>query len=106
MGHEQRTMDPCGGGEHGEPADWVLKLCTEGFTLRGPGVDLNREQFEQWITLRATAPFETRHQWTNLRVLAVDGDTVDIEWLECVHRRDEGSNVTIPHVRSLADRLA
>jgi hypothetical protein len=101
---EQLLSDSCAWGDHGDAADWVLKLCTEGFALRGPGVDLTREQFEQWITLRAAAPFETRHQWTNLRVLAVDGDAVDIAWLECVHRRDEGSDVTIRTVGDIADR--
>ncbi|MDT7646297.1 MAG: SnoaL-like domain [Pseudonocardiales bacterium] len=101
---EQLISDSCARGDHGESADWVLTLCTEGFALHGPGVDLDREQFEQWITLRAGAPFETRHQWTNLRVLNVDGDAVDIEWLECVHRRDQGSDVTIRTVGDIADR--
>jgi hypothetical protein len=101
---EQLISDSCARGDHGESADWVLTLCTEGFALHGPGVDLGREQFEQWITLRAGASFETRHQWTNLRVLDVDGDAVDLEWLECVHRRDEGSDVTIRTVGDIADR--
>jgi hypothetical protein len=101
---EQLLSDSLARGDHGESADWVVKLCTEGFSLHGPGVDINRDQFEHWITLRAAAPFETRHQWTNLRVLAVDGDAVDLEWLEVVHRRDEGSDVTIRTVGDIADR--
>jgi SnoaL-like domain len=101
---EQLISDSCAWGDRGEAADWVLNLCTEGFGLHGPGVDLDRKQFAQWISLRAEAPFETRHQWTNLRVLAVDGDIVDIEWLECVHRRDEGSDVTIRTIGDVADR--
>jgi len=40
----------------------VPSLCTEDFVLRGPGTEINREQFEEWITRRAAAPFETRHQ--------------------------------------------
>jgi hypothetical protein len=101
---EQLLGDSLARADRGEAADWVLRLCTEGFALRGPGVDLDREQFEHWITLRAGAPFETRHQCTNLRVVAVDGDAVDIEWLECVHRRDDGSDITIRTVGDVADR--
>jgi hypothetical protein len=101
---EQLISDSCAWGDRGEAADWVLNLCTEGFALHGPGVDLDRTQFAQWISLRAEAPFETRHQWTNLRILAVDGDNVDIEWLECVHRRDQGSDVTIRTIGDVADR--
>jgi hypothetical protein len=101
---EQLLSDSCAWGDHGEAADWVLNLCTEGFTLRGPGVDLNREQFAHWIALRAEAPFETRHQFTNLRIRSVQGDVIDIEWLECVHRRDEGSDITIRTVGDIADR--
>ena len=29
---EQLISDSCAWGDHGEAADWVLKLCTEGFT--------------------------------------------------------------------------
>jgi hypothetical protein len=101
---EQLISDSCAWGDHGEAADWVLKLCTEGFALHGSEVHLDREQFKQLITLRAGAPFETRHQFTNLRVVAVDGDAVDVEWLECVHRRDEGSDVTIRTIGDVADR--
>jgi hypothetical protein len=36
-----------------------------------------------------------------VRVIAVDGTAVDVEWLECVHRRDEGSDVTI---RTVGDK--
>jgi hypothetical protein len=101
---EQLINDSCAWGDHGEPAEWVPRLCTEDFALRGPGTEINRDQFEEWITRRAAAPFETRHQVTNLRILDVDGDAVDLEWLECVHRRDEGSDVTIRTIGDVADR--
>jgi hypothetical protein len=101
---EQLLSDSCAWGDHGDAADWVPKLCTEDFSLHGPGVDLDREQFEQWMTRRAAAPFKTRHQWSNLRVLDVDGDSVDVAWVECVHRRDEGVDVTIRTVGDIADR--
>jgi hypothetical protein len=101
---EQLISDSCAFGDHGEAADWVLELCTEGFALRGSGVELNRDQFKEWIALRALAPFQTRHQFTNLRILAVDGDVVDLEWLECVHRRDQGSDLTIRTIGDVADR--
>jgi hypothetical protein len=101
---EQLLSDSLAWADQGEAADWVPKLCTEDFALRGSGIELDRDQFEGWITLRAGAPFETRHQFTNLRIIAVDGDAVDLEWLECVHRRDEGSDVTIRTVGDVADR--
>jgi hypothetical protein len=101
---EQFLSESVAWGDHGDAADWVPKLCTEGFALHGPGVDLDREQFQQWMTRRAAAPFKTRHQWSNLRVLDVDGDAVDVAWLECVHRRDEGVDVTIRTVGDIADR--
>jgi hypothetical protein len=91
--------------DHGE-ADRVPKLCAEGFALHAPGIDLNLEQFEQTMTGRVTAPYETRHQWTNLRVLDVDGDAVDIAFVVCVHRRDEGADVTTRTVGDFADRWA
>jgi SnoaL-like domain len=103
---EQLISDSCAWGDHGEAADWVLKLCTEGFTLRGPGVDLNREQFEQMMTVRVAAQYETRHQWSNLRVLDVDGDAVDIAFVMCVHRRDQGADVTTRTIADFADRWA
>jgi hypothetical protein len=101
---DQLISDSCAWGDRGEPADWVTKLCTEDFELHGPGTDLNREQFKEWMTRRAAAPFETRHQYTNLRIVKVDGAAVDLEWLECVHRRDEGSDVTIRTVGDIGDR--
>jgi hypothetical protein len=101
---DQLISDSCAWGDRGEPAEWVTKLCTEDFEVHGPGTDLNREQFKEWMTRRAAAPFETRHQYTNLRIVEVDGDAVDLEWLECVHRRDEGSDVTIRTVGDIADR--
>ena len=58
---EQLLSDSLARADHGEAADWVLRLCTEGFALHGPGVDLDRDQFAHWITLRAGAPFQTRH---------------------------------------------
>ncbi|MDT7582633.1 MAG: SnoaL-like domain [Pseudonocardiales bacterium] len=91
--------------DHGE-ADRVPKLCCEGFALHGPGVDFDLEQFEQIMTVRVAAPYETRHQWSNLRVLDVDGDSVDIEFVVCVHRRDLGADVTTRMVTDFADRWA
>jgi hypothetical protein len=32
---EQLLSDSCAWGGHGEAADWVLNLCTEGFALHG-----------------------------------------------------------------------
>jgi hypothetical protein len=101
---DQLINDSCAWGDHGDSAEWVTELCTEDFELRGPATNLNREQFRDWIARRAEAPFETRHQVTNLRIVRVDGHDVDLEWLECVHRRDEGSDVTIRTVGDVADR--
>lgn len=91
--------------DHGE-ADRVPKLCGEGFSLHAPGVDLDLEQFGQMMTARVVAPYVTRHQWSNLRVLDVDGDGVDIEFVVCIHRRDEGADVTTRAVGDFADRWA
>jgi hypothetical protein len=62
--------------DHGE-ADRLSKLCGEGFALHAPGVDLDLEQFEQRMIVRVAVRCETRHQWSNLRVVDVDGDAVD-----------------------------
>jgi hypothetical protein len=91
--------------DHGE-ADRVPKLCAEGFALHGPGIDLDLEQFEQMMTVRVAAPYETRHQWSNLRVLNVDGDAVDVAFVMCVHRRDEGVELTTRTIADFADRWA
>jgi hypothetical protein len=91
--------------DHGE-ADRVPKLCAEGFALHGPGIDLDLEQFEKMMTVRVAAPYETRHQWSNLRVLDVDGEAVDIAFVMCVHRRDEGAEVTTRTIADFADRWA
>jgi hypothetical protein len=91
--------------DHGE-ADQVSKVCGEGFALHAPGIDLDLDQFDQMMTVRVGAPYATRHQWTNLRVLAVDGDAVDIAFVVCVHRRDEGADVTTRTVGDFADRWA
>jgi hypothetical protein len=93
--------------DHGE-ADRVPKLCGEGFTLHAPGVDLDLEQFEQMMTVRVAARYETRHQWSNLRVVDVDvdGDAVDVAFVVCVHRRDEGADVTTRAIVDFADRWA
>jgi hypothetical protein len=91
--------------DHGE-ADRVPKLCAEGFALHAPGVDLDLEQFEQTMTVRVSAPYATRHQWSNLRVLDVDSDAVDVAYVVCVHRRDEGADVTTRMVIDVADRWA
>jgi SnoaL-like domain len=91
--------------DHGE-ADRVPKLCAEGFVLHGPGVDLDLEQFEKMMTGRVAASYETRHQWSNLRVLDVDGDAVDIAFVMCVHRLDEGAEVTTRAIADFADRWA
>jgi hypothetical protein len=91
--------------DHGE-ADRVPKLCAEGFALHGPGIDLDADQFEQMMTVRAAAPYKTRHQWSNLRVLDVNGDAVDIAFVVCVHRLDQGADVTTRMVTDFADRWA
>src|SRR5260370_37085876 len=88
---EQLLSETFPGIDHGE-ADQVTKLCGEGFALHAPGIDLDLDQFDQMMTVRVGAPYTTRHQWTNLRVLAVDGDAVDIAFVVCVHRRDEGAD--------------
>jgi SnoaL-like domain len=102
---EQLLSEIFGWVDHGE-ADRVPKLCAEGFAMRAPGIDLSLEQFEQTMTVRVTAPYETRHQWSNLRVLDVDGDAVDVAFVVCVHRRDEGAVVTTRTVNDFADRWA
>ncbi|MDQ1425870.1 MAG: SnoaL-like domain [Acidimicrobiaceae bacterium] len=89
--------------DHGE-ADRLPKLCGEGFSLHAPGVDLDLQQFEQLMTLRVTAPYATRHQWSNLRVTDVDGDAVDIAFLVCAHRREDGAEATTRMVADFADR--
>jgi SnoaL-like domain len=91
--------------DHGE-ADRVPKLCAEGFALHGPAIDLDLEQFEEMMTVRVAAQYETRHQWSNLRVLDVDGDAVDIAFVMCVHRRDEGADITTRTIVDFADRWA
>jgi hypothetical protein len=91
--------------DHGE-ADRVPKLCAEGFALHAPGVDLDVEQFAQTMTVRVAARYTTRHQWSNLRVLDVDGGAVDLAYVVCVHRRDEGAEVTTRGVADFADRWA
>jgi hypothetical protein len=91
--------------DHGE-ADRVLTLCANGFVLQTPGVDLSLEQFEQTMTNRVAARYETRHQWSNLRVLSDDGDAVDVAFVMCVHRRDEGAQVTTRMIADFADRWA
>ncbi len=91
--------------DHGE-ADRVPKLCAEGFALHAPGTDLALEQFTQVMTLRASASHTSRHLWSNLQVLGVDGDAVDIAFVVCVHRRDEGADVTTRMVVDFVDRWA
>jgi hypothetical protein len=91
--------------DHGE-ADRVPKLCAQGFAMHAPGVDLDLEQFEQAMNARVAAPYATRHQWSNLRVLDVDGDAVDVAFVVCVHRRDKGADVTTRMVVDVADRWA
>jgi hypothetical protein len=91
--------------DHGE-ADRLPKLCAEGFALHGPGIDLDLEQFEKMMTVRVAALYETRHQWSNLRVLDGDGEAVDIAFVMCVHRRDEGAEVTTRAIADFADRWA
>jgi hypothetical protein len=66
--------------DHSE-ADRVPKLCAEGSAPRAPGIDLDLEQFEQLMSVRVTVPYKTRHQWSNMRVLDVDGDAVDIAFV-------------------------
>jgi hypothetical protein len=89
--------------DHGE-ADRVPKLCAEGFSLHAPGVELDLEQFEQLMTVRVTAPYATRHQWSNLRVTDIDGDAVDVAFVVCAHRREDGSESTTRMVADFADR--
>jgi hypothetical protein len=100
---EEVLSETFGWVDHGE-ADRVPKLCVEGFALHAPGVDVDLEQFEQSMTLRVAAPYTTRHQWSNLRVLDVDGDAVDVAFVVCVHRRDKGADVTTRMVADVADR--
>jgi hypothetical protein len=89
--------------DHGE-ADRIPKLCGEGFALHAPGIDLDLEQFDQMMTLRVAAPYATRHQWSNLRVTDVDGDAVDIAFVVCAHRREDGAEVTTRTLADFADR--
>jgi hypothetical protein len=91
--------------DHGD-ADRVPKLCAEGFALHAPGIALDLQQFEQMMTVRVTARYETRHQWSNLRVLDIDGDAVGVAFVVCVHRRDEGADVTTRVFADFADRWA
>jgi hypothetical protein len=102
---EQLLSDTFAWVDHGE-ADRVPKLCAQGFALHGPGVDLDLEQFEKMMTARVAASYETRHQWSNLRVLDVDGDAVDIAFVMCVHRQDEDAEVTTRTIADFADRWA
>jgi len=89
--------------DHGE-ADRVPKLCANGFALHAPGIDLSLEQFEQTMIDRVAARYETRHQWSNLRVLHYNGDAVDVAFVVCVHRRDEGAEVTTRMIADFDDR--
>jgi 3-phenylpropionate/cinnamic acid dioxygenase small subunit len=58
------------------------------------------------MTARVAASYETRHQWSGLRVLDVDGDAVDIAFVMCIHRQDEGAEVTTRTIADFADRWA
>ncbi|MEY2463487.1 MAG: SnoaL-like domain [Acidimicrobiaceae bacterium] len=89
--------------DHGE-ADRLPKLCAAGFSLHAPGVELDLEQFEQLMTVRVTAPYATRHQWSNLRVTDIDGDAVDVAFVVCAHRREDGTEATTRMVADFADR--
>ncbi|MDT5304259.1 MAG: SnoaL-like domain [Mycobacterium sp.] len=89
--------------DHGE-ADRLPKLCAEGFSLHAPGVELDLEQFERLMTVRVTAPYATRHQWSNLRVTDIDGDAVDVAFVVCAHRREDGTEATTRMVADFADR--
>jgi hypothetical protein len=89
--------------DHGE-ADRLPKLCAEGFSLHAPGVDLDLQQFEQLMTARVTAAYATRHQWSNLRVTDVDRDAVNIAFVVCAHRREDGADDTTRMVADFADR--
>jgi hypothetical protein len=97
--------------DHGE-ADRVPSLCAEGFVLHAPGFDLDLEQFAQTMTVRAAATHATRHQWSNLRILDGDGDgdgdgdAVDVAFVVCAHRREEGADVTTRVVADFTDRWA
>jgi hypothetical protein len=94
--------------DYGEPAR-VTKVCAEGLALPAPGIDLDLEQFAQTMILRGAASHATR-QWTNLRILDVDVDVdavdVDVALVVCVHRREEGADVTTRMVGDVADRWA
>ncbi|MEA3019239.1 MAG: SnoaL-like domain [Actinomycetota bacterium] len=89
--------------DHGE-ADRLPKVCGEGFVLHAPGTDLDLQQFEQAMTVRVTAPYTTRHRWSNLRVTDVDGAAVDVAFVVCAHRREDGAEVTTQMVADFADR--
>jgi hypothetical protein len=89
--------------DHGE-ADRLPKLCAAGFSLHAPGVNLDLQQFEQVMTVRVTAPYVTRHQWSNLRVTDVNGDAVDIAFVVCAHRREDDAETTTRMVADFADR--
>ena len=100
---EQLLSETFGWIDHGQ-ADQVPKVCAEGFALHGPGVDLDLERFEQLMTVRVAASYATRHQWSNLRVLDADADAVDIAFVVCIHRRDEGADDTTRTIADFTDR--
>ena len=102
---EQLLSETFAWADHGE-ADRVPKVCGEGFVLHAPGIDLDLEQFEQMMAVRVAARYETRHQWSNLRVVDADADAVDVAFVVCVHRRDEGADVTTRAIVDFADRWA
>jgi hypothetical protein len=85
--------------DHGE-ADRLPKLCEEGFVFHVPRQDVDLQQFEQMVAAGAAAPHATRHQWSNLRVTDVVGDTVDIAFVACISRGEDGGE---PWTRSGAD---
>jgi hypothetical protein len=85
--------------DHGE-ADRLPKVCDEGFVFHVPGKDLDLQQFEQMMAARVAAPHASRHQWSNLRVTDVVRDAVDIAFVACVSRGEEGA---VPWTRSVAD---
>jgi hypothetical protein len=102
---EQLLSETFASVDHGE-ADQVPTLCAEGFVLHAPGRDLDLAQFAQAMTVRAAARYDTRHQWSNLRVLDVDGDAADVAYVVCIHRRDGGADVTTHSIGDFADRWA
>jgi hypothetical protein len=62
---EQLINDSCAWGDHGEPAEWVPRLCTEDFALHGPGTEINRDQFQE---RRRRRPLGTDAGWLASRV--------------------------------------